>query len=103
MDNIIIELINIENKAREVALSTEEDVKKLPQRIEARKKEIFEEIEKDTEEELIKIEEKALKEADEKVSQILAESQDKFANVERTYAEIHEKLENEIFNRIIGR
>lgn len=103
MDNIIAELINIENKAREVALSTEEEIKKLPQRIEARKKEIYEEIEKETEEKLKEIDEIALKETDEKVSQILADTQDKCANIEKLYTEVHEKLEDKIFHQIIGR
>lgn len=103
LDNIITELINIENKAREVSLVTDEEIKRLPKRIEEQKKLIDEEIAKDTEEKLKRIHEMALAEADEKVSHILVESQDKFAQVEKMYEQVHEKLENDIFQQIIGR
>jgi F0F1-type ATP synthase membrane subunit b/b' len=103
LQDIISELINIENKAKEYSLSAEEEKKLLPQRIEEAKRKIDAEILADTEEKEKRIRERVSVQAEETVARIILESEERLKQVERTFAEMRGKIEDDLFNEITGR
>jgi len=103
MQDIIGELINIENKAREVSLSAEQEKARLPQRIIDAQNKIAAEIKADTDDKEKRIKERVAAQVNESVKRIVLESEEKLAHIEYMFSETRGKLEDDLFNQIIGR
>lgn len=102
-NNIIAELVNIENRAKEVTEQTEQYRRNLPQRIAEKREEIESSVEREIAQKIEEVQDQLMNESYEKTKQLQLEAQSKFAAVEREYAANHEKWENEIFTQILGR
>ena len=101
MKNIISELVSIENKARDIALTVKEEEDKYHQRLAAAKIKIDEEINAKVSEHAKLTDEDALRDARNRLTLTKEEYEIQYKRVGETYEKTHKQLEDAMFNRII--
>lgn len=103
MGSIIGELINIETTAGQLTKKVEEEQKKLPLNINRRVQEIDAATKKVTEEKIKAIQRDVYEQSQKEVEEIKLRTRERAAMLEQDDKDNHEKWEDEIFRRIIGR